>query len=81
MSQTNHKDKNNFEQGILTKVDISNVHDTVPTEAQVIAAFGTAAAAGAGFVGIINDDGASINNYIVWSTGTKFVFLKGAVCA
>ena len=70
----------NLMQGVQTKVDVSNVHDTVPTAAQVIAAFGTAAAAGAGFVGIINDAGAGVNNYIVWSNGAQWSFLKGTVC-
>lgn len=65
--------------GVVTKCSTDNVHDTTPTEASIITAFGAAATVGAGFVGIINDAAGGVNVYICFSTGAKWAWLKGAV--
>lgn len=62
-------------------VATDNVNDTTPTEAECVAAFGTAAAVGAGFVGIINDAGGNANVYVIVSTGTKYGFLLTTICS
>lgn len=62
--------------GILTKVAIGNVNDTTPTAAEINANFGTAAAAGAGFIGIIKDNNADTNGFLVFSNGVSWYFLK-----
>lgn len=67
--------------GIQTKMSIDNVHDTTPTEAELITAFGTAAAAGAGFIGVVKDADGDTNAYLVFSTGAKWCFLKFTVAA
>mgnify|MGYP000989450385 CR=1 FL=1 len=47
--------------GIVTQVDVSNVHDTTPTLAQIQAAFPNKKA---GFVGVINDANGGTNLYV-----------------
>jgi len=73
---TIHRDKQQFLAGLQTVVAVDNVHDTTPTSAQCITAFGTAASVGVGFVGIINDAAGDVNNYLVFSNGTSYYFLK-----
>lgn len=67
--------------GIRTKMSTDNVHDTAPTEAELIAAFGTAAAAGSGFIGVVKDADGDTNAYLVFSTGAKWCFLKFTVAS
>lgn len=59
-------------------MDITNVSDP-PTEAEIIAIFGTAAAAGSGFVGYINDNNGNTKIWQVASTGTKWIYWGGTV--
>lgn len=70
-----------FARGCRLKITTGNVHDTTPTEAQIIAEHGAAAAVGAGYIGLIDDAGGNTNEYLVWSNGTKWMFLKGTVAA
>lgn len=48
-----------------------------PTLAEINAAFGTAAACGAGFMGIIDDAGAGSNSVLCWSDGTNWFYEAG----
>jgi len=73
---TIHRDKQQFLAGVQTVVAVGNVHDTTPTAAECVTEFGTAASVGAGFVGIINDAAGNVNNYLVFSNGTSYYFLK-----
>jgi hypothetical protein len=61
-------------------MSIVNVTDP-PTEAEIIGIFGTAAAAGSGFVGYINDNNAGTAVFMVASTGAKWVSWKGAIAS
>lgn len=73
---TVNRQLHSFTQGIRTKVAVDNVHDTVPTSAQCVTAFGAAADVGTGFIGIINDAAGDVNNYVVFSNGTSYYFLQ-----
>lgn len=64
-------------EGIMTKVAVNNVNDTTPTAAELTTSFGAPSAAGAGFVGVVNDNAGGVNSYIVWTDGTSFFYLKG----
>lgn len=46
-----------------------------PSAAELATAFGAAATVGAGFVGIVNDNNADANNYLVFSNGTSYWIL------
>jgi hypothetical protein len=59
-------------------MDTTNVSNP-PTEAEIIAIFGTAAAAGSGFVGYIDDAAGGTKVYQVASTGTKWVSWLGTI--
>jgi hypothetical protein len=67
--------KATFAGGLTTKVGTNDIHDTVPTNANIEAAFGTAAAAGAGFVGLINDGNLNANVWLMYSSGTSWFYL------
>lgn len=62
--------------GVRTKMAINNVNDTTPTAAELTTSFGTPAAVGTGFVGIVKDNDADTNCYVVVSNGTSFYYLK-----
>lgn len=62
--------------GIQTKQSIDNVTDALPTQAEMVAAFGAAATVGAGFIGVIKDNNADTNFFICVSNGTSFYALK-----
>jgi len=66
--------------GIKTKESTDNV--TTPTEAELITAFGTAATNGAGFIAIVDDNGAGTASQLVWTTGSgKYFFVAGTLAA
>lgn len=56
------------------KVSTANTANP-PTAAQLVSAFGAAATVGAGFVGIVNDNNADANDYLVFSNGTSYWIL------
>lgn len=62
--------------GIRTKQAINNVNDTTPTAAELTTSFGTPASVGSGFVGIVKDNDADTNCFVVVSNGTSFFYLK-----
>ena len=62
--------------GIRTKQAINNVGDTTPTAAELTTSFGAPATVGAGFIGIVKDNDADTNCFIVLSNGTSYFYLK-----
>lgn len=62
--------------GVRTKQAINNVNDTTPTAAELTTSFGTPASVGSGFVGIVKDNDADTNCFVVVSNGTSFFYLK-----
>lgn len=62
--------------GIRTKQAINNVGDTTPTAAELTTSFGTPAAVGSGFVGVVKDNDADTNCFVVVSNGTSYFYLK-----
>jgi len=70
------KDLHTFEAGLKTKVAVNNVNDTTPTAAELTTSFGSPSAVGSGFVGIVNDNNGNTNNYLVFSNGTSYYYLK-----
>ena len=62
--------------GIQTKQSVDNVTDALPTQAEMVTAFGAAATTGAGFIGIIKDANADTNCFICVSNGTSYFALK-----
>ncbi len=56
---------------------VSTANVTTPTEAELIAEFGTAAYVGNGFTAIVNDTGAGTDEYLVWSDGTNWFYVAG----
>lgn len=71
-----------FATGMQTFQAITNVHDTAPTQAEMVTAFGSAAVAGAGALRTIKDADANTNMYICASNGTSWFYaaklVKGA---
>lgn len=62
--------------GVRTKMAINNVNDTVPTAAELTTSFGAPATVGSGFVGIVKDNDADTNCFVVVSNGTSYFYLK-----
>ena len=62
--------------GVRTKQAINNVNDTTPTAAELTTSFGAPATVGSGFVGIVKDNDADTNCFVVVSNGTSFFYLK-----
>jgi len=62
--------------GVRTKQAINDVNDTTPTAAELTTSFGTPASVGTGFVGIVKDNDADTNCFVVVSNGTSFFYLK-----
>jgi len=59
--------------GFISKpVSQDNVTGATPSDAEIETAFGTAAACGRGFIGIINDNGSGAALTIVASDGTNW---------
>lgn len=74
---TTLKGLHGFTQGIRTKVGTTDISSaTVPTSAECVTTFGAAADVGAGFIGIIDDAAGNTNDYLVFSNGTSYYFLK-----
>lgn len=73
MAMTEFKDVDGIKvvNGVATKIDTSNV--TTPTEAELIAAYGSAASQ-AGKVFIQDDNGANTAVKLVVSNGTSYFF-------
>ena len=63
--------------GVKTKVAVTDIA-AAPTQAEMVTAFGTAAAAGAGFIGMIDDAAAGVNEYVCISNGTNWYYLAVA---
>ena len=63
--------------GVKTKVAVTDIV-AAPTQAEMVTALGTAAAAGAGFIGIIDDAAAGVNEYVCISNGTNWYYLAVA---
>lgn len=64
--------------GIRTKVSVADVSNP-PTDAQLDAAFGTPAALGNGFVGIVDDNDADTDSYICWTTAGAWFYAVGTL--
>jgi len=62
--------------GIRTKMAINDVNNSTPTAAELTTSFGAPATVGSGFVGIVKDDDADTNCFIVVSNGTSFFYHK-----
>lgn len=62
--------------GIRTKQAINNVGDTTPTAAELTTSFGTPAAVGSGFVGVVKDADTDTNCFVVVSNGVSYYYLK-----
>jgi hypothetical protein len=62
--------------GVRTKQAIDNVTDALPTQAEMVTAFGAAATTGSGFLGVIKDANADTNFFICMSNGTSYYALK-----
>jgi hypothetical protein len=58
--------------GIRTKQAVNNVTDALPTQAEMVTAFGAAATTGSGFFGVIKDNDADTNFFICFSNGTSY---------
>lgn len=71
-----NRDVQTFTQGLQTKVAVNNVNDTTPTAAELTTSFGSPSAVGTGFIGLVNDAAGNTNNYLVFSNGTSFFYLK-----
>lgn len=67
--------------GIRTKQAVNNVHDTVPTKAELTTSFGDPATIGRGFIGTVDDADGDTNGYIVWASDANFYFVKGTKAA
>jgi hypothetical protein len=61
--------------GVLTKQAVTNVHDTTPTQAEMVTAFG--AVPGRGFIGTIDDNDGNAVSYLCWSTDASYFFVAG----
>lgn len=62
--------------GVRTKQAINDVNDTTPTAAELTTSFGAPATVGSGFVGVVKDNDADTNCFVVVSNGTSYFYLK-----
>lgn len=76
IATTTNRQLFDFKAGIRTKVATDDVHDTTPTNAQLITAFGAAATQGAGFIGVVNDAAGGTNFYLVATDGVTYFWTK-----
>jgi hypothetical protein len=67
---------NGTAQGVRTFQSVNNVTDALPTQAEMVTAFGAAATRAAGWVGFIKDNDADTNFFICASNGTSYYALK-----
>jgi hypothetical protein len=61
--------------GVRTFQAVTNVHDTAPTQAEMVTAFG--AVPGRGFIGTIDDNDGNAISYICWSTDASYYYVIG----
>ena len=59
----------------VSNKDISSAD--APSLAELDAEFGDAAVVGFGFIGILNDNGASNNSVLCWSDGAEWFYAAG----
>ena len=57
---------------ILIRTSTPNTSPSAPTDAELDSAFGTPAAAGAGFLALLDDNSGGANVYLVASDGTNW---------
>lgn len=57
----------------------SDANVTTPTDAELDSAYGTPADVGPGFSAVLDDNGAGISSWWVWSTGTNWFFAAGTL--
>lgn len=62
--------------GVRSYQSTDNVTDALPTQAEMVTAFGAAATKGSGWVGFIKDNNADTNFFICVSNGTSWYALK-----
>lgn len=62
--------------GVRTIQSTDDVNDTTPSAAELTAAFGAPATVGSGFIGVVKDNDADTNCFVVVSNGTSFFYLK-----
>jgi len=62
--------------GINTKTSTDDVTDP-PTDAELDSAFGTPAALGAGFIGILDDNSADTDVWMCYTSDTSWYYLQG----
>lgn len=62
---------------IQIKRAITNIAGTVPTDAELDAAFGDPTVVGSGFLGILDDNDDGILNFVCWTTGTAGEWFYG----
>lgn len=63
-------------EGLRTKVSTANVSDP-PTDAELDSAFGTPAALGEGFIGILDDNSADTDVWLCYTSDTSWYYLQG----
>ncbi|MCC6801539.1 MAG: hypothetical protein IT319_01545 [Anaerolineae bacterium] len=62
--------------GAAVEYSAANV-SSPPTDAELDSAFGQPGDVGAGFVGIVNDNGGGTGEYVCWSDGTNWFYAVG----
>lgn len=67
--------------GIKTIQAVTDVHDTVPTAANCVTAFGAAATVGRGFIGTIDDADADARGFLVFASDASYYFIAATKCA
>lgn len=65
-----------FTDSIKVKQAVNNVHDTVPTAAELTTSFGDPAVLGRGFIGTVDDADGNTNAYLVFCSDASFFYLK-----
>lgn len=73
---TVNKDARQFLAGIRTYQGVTNVTDALPTQAEMVTQFGSAASRGTGFIAMIKDADADTNLFLCLSNGTSWYALK-----
>ena len=74
--ETINADQQQFAPGLNTKMATNNVNDTIPTNAEITTSFGTPASVGNGFIGVIKDNNADTNGFLVFSNGVTWYWSK-----
>jgi len=62
--------------GIFATTSVDNVSNP-PTDAELDTAFGTPAALGAGFIGILDDNSGDTDVWLCYTSDTSWYYLKG----